>query len=67
MRHKINQLVEATDSRFHFPYFQGYDLISNNPMILGLFKPPQGRLINGLIPTILYFLRSRVHTIRAFG
>jgi hypothetical protein len=65
MRRKINQLIDATDSCFYFPYFQGHDLISNNP-ILSLFKPLQGKLINGLIPAILMFLRSRAFNVRAF-
>jgi hypothetical protein len=66
LRHKINQLIDATDTCFYFPYFQGIDLISNNPMILSLFKPPNGKLINGLVLTIVEFLRSRVPNVRAF-
>jgi hypothetical protein len=66
LRHKINQLIDATDTCFYFPFFQGVDLISNGTMILGLFKPPKGKLINGLIPTILEFLRSRVFNVGAF-
>jgi hypothetical protein len=64
--HRINQPLDATNTTRHFLWFQGVQLISSNPLVLSLFKPPNGKLIQGLIPTIIELLRSRVFNVRAF-
>jgi hypothetical protein len=65
-KHRINHLLDSNLAALYFPIFGSVRLISNNPLIFSLFKPPEGKLIPGMIHRLIILLRSRVFNPRAF-
>jgi hypothetical protein len=59
--YSINRSLTSTKTTSNFAFFEAYDLISNNPRVLQLWKLPEGNFSSNLILKIIHRFEERIY------